>query len=220
MVRSGAVIVLATMLCASVSFGQASLGAEVRGTYVEAYRAVLPGIAGAYSTRIGKRASFKVDAGWHLPRTDKVSQVFGPAMLQAGDTTSRVVTGRARKGMMGIAAGIQGDLSKKRRNAGGLFWETMLAFDAFTRWSETTTRYIHTGEIGEQRGTTYATMLSLRTDVGYGMPLGAGQMRFVLSAAPVALDLSRSGRNRINTFPLFGAGVVYQWKVAAKTGLP
>ena len=121
---------------------------------------------------------------------------------------------------MGIAAGMQGDLSKKRGHAGGLFWETMLAFDAFTRWSATTTRYIHTGETGEQRGTTSATMLSLRTGVGYGMPLGAGQIRSILFAAPVALDPSRSGRNRTNTFPLFGAGVVYQWKVAAKTGAP
>lgn len=208
------------MLYASVSFGQANLGAEMRGTYVEAYRAVLPGIAGTYSTRIGKRTSFKVDVGWHLPRPEQVNHLFGPAMLAAGDTNSRVVTGRARNGLMGIAAGIQGDLSKKRGNAGGLFWESMLAFDAFTRWSETTTRYIHTGEVREQRGTTYVTMLSLRTGVGYGMPLGAGQIRSILFAVPVALELSRSGRNWTTTFPLFGAGVVYQWKVAAKTGIP
>lgn len=209
-----AILMIVSVLCAEVSIGQTRIGAEPRGTYVNAYRAVLPGISGAFITRTGKRTSFKVDAGWHLPRTEQVSQVFGPAMLQAGDTTSRVVTGRARNGLMGIAVGIQGDLSRKLGNAGGLFWETMLAFDAFTRWSETTTRYIHTGEISERRGTTYTTMLSLRAGIGYAMLLGAGQLSFAISAHPYALEFKQDQSNRTRSFPLFGACLGYMWKTS------
>lgn len=212
MVSSRAVIVLATMLCASVSFGQAGFGAEVRGTYVEAYRVVLPGVAASYSTRIGKRTRSKVDVGWYLPRREQVSQLFGPAMLAAGDTNSRVVTGSERNGLMGIAAGMQGDLFQKRGDHGGLFWEMMLTFDVFTRWSETTTRYIHTGEVREQRGITYSTMLSLRTGVGYGMPMGAGQLSLTIRATPIALECGNDGGNRSRSFPMLGVGMAYLWK--------
>ncbi|MCW5899359.1 MAG: hypothetical protein KIT10_08815 [Flavobacteriales bacterium] len=88
----------------------------------------------------------------------------------------------------------------------------MAAFDDLTYWSETTTRYTYTGEVREGRGTSHRALLSLRVGGGYRMPMGPGQLRFSLMAAPLALEFHRYGGNTYTTFPIVGIGAAYLWR--------
>jgi len=190
---------------------QLHIGPEMRSVYVSDYKAVLPDLTMNASGKLSDRLSWRADAGWCIPRTARVHQEYGPRNLAVGDTTSRVTQGRSRSGLMGIAAGVQGDL---RAGSGprGPFWEVMAAFDDLTYWSETTTRYTHTGEVREGRGTSHRALLSLRVGVGYRMSIGPGQLRFSLMAAPLALEFHRFGGSTSTTFPIMGVGSAYLWR--------
>lgn len=133
-------------------------------------------------------------------------------MLAVGDTNLREVNGRSRTGLMGIATGLEG-LFGRKRGTYGTFWEVMLAFDDRPHWSESSTRYVHTGVVKEGRDTTHHSMLSLRIGAGHRLPLGPGQLRFALTAAPLALEFNKYGGNRVGTFPILGIGAAYQWQL-------
>jgi len=203
------------LLFAGPTYAQTHLGSELRGTYVRPYKAVLPGMAATLSLGIGKMAHWRSEVYWHLPRVSRVAYAIGPRQLAAAsDTTSRTVSGTAREGLMGFATGLQG-LFGGRNKTHGTFWEVMLAFDDLTYWSETTIRYTHSDEVRHGRGTDHRTMLSLRVGAGHRLPVGPGQLRFVLTAAPLALEFYKHGGSRRQTFPFFGLGAAYQWRLGA-----
>jgi len=204
------VFLVTTTLCIGHGHAQLQWEADLRGTYVESYRTLLPGAAVGVTGKLTQRVGWKVETAFHVPRSGRLSFMTGPRTLaSSSDTNLRRIEGRYRNGLIGMASGFQGTFSRTRR-ARGMLWEALITLDDLTYWSTGTTSYVHTGEVRPWRGRSHSFLLGSRMLLGYRAPLGEGRLRVVVFATPIALEF-RSGQNRSRALPFVGAGVGYQW---------
>lgn len=210
MLGSKVLLVVIFTLCVLSVHAQFQLEAELRGTYLDRYKAILPGVAAAVTGKLTQRVGWKVETAFYVPRSGRLSYMTGPRTLAfSSDTNLRRIEGRYRKGLIGMASGIHGTFSRTR-TARGMLWEALITLDDLTYWSTGTASYVHTGEVRPWRVRSHSFLLGSRMLLGYRTPLGEGRLRVVVFATPIALEF-RSGQNRSRALPFVGAGVGYQW---------
>lgn len=194
---------------------QLYFGAELRGAYIKSFGGLHPGLGLTISGGAPKRLNWQADLGGYLPMKFSDSVLLGPELLAAGDTALRTVSLDRRSGLVSVAGGLQyalgSDLAKK-----GVCLEVALTLDQYLYRNEHNTRYEHTGQLTNSVNKFGMTQLTLRVGLAHHIDLGSGRMRFALNVSPLAFNFAGFAEPALQTVPLVGATIGYQWNKAAR----
>ena len=208
-------LVLLAMFWHGSAFAQLHFGPELRGAYIKAFGGLHPGLGFSISDGAPKRLNWQADIGGYLPMKYSHSMLLGPEGLAAGDTNLRTVSFDRRSGLVSVAGGLQyalgSDLVKK-----GFCLELGLTLDQYLYRNEYSTRYERSGQMTNSVDKFGMTQLTLRVGVAHHIDLGPGRMRFALNVSPLSINVAGFAEPSLQTAPLVGATVGYQWTNAKR----